>query len=139
MLFAAADFLSRPRVHCGARERGGDNIGAFRSWRRVENFMCGTTIFASIHGRFQSDADLDALLGMSAAPQGGGVYVNAIDLIIIPSEMAKYVEAIKENAANAVKEPGCRKFNVLVMPNRPNHVFHRGVRQRGRARRPSQH
>ena len=33
--------------------------------------------------------------------------------------MAKYVEAIKENAANAVKEPGCREFNVLVMPNRP--------------------
>jgi (4S)-4-hydroxy-5-phosphonooxypentane-2,3-dione isomerase len=37
--------------------------------------------------------------------------------------MAKYVEAIKENAANAVKEPCCREFNVLVMPNRPNHVF----------------
>ena len=35
----------------------------------------------------------------------------------------EYVEAIKENAANAVKEPGCREFNVLVMPNRPNHVF----------------
>ena len=60
---------------------------------------------------------------MSAAAQAGGVYVNAIDLVIIPSEMAKYVEAIKENAANAVKEPGCREFNVLVMPNRPNHVF----------------
>ena len=60
---------------------------------------------------------------MSAAAQAGGVYVNAIDLVIIPSEMAKYVEAIKENAANAVKEPGCREFNVLVMPNRPYHVF----------------
>ena len=74
-----------------------------------------------LHGRFQSDADLDALLGMSAAAQAGGVYVNAIDLVVVPSEMAKYVEAIKENAANA--EPGCREFNVLVMPNRPNHVF----------------
>jgi autoinducer 2-degrading protein len=85
--------------------------------------LAGTMILGSIHGRFQSDADLDALLGMSAAAQAGGVYVNAIDLVIIPSEMAKYVEAIKENAANAVKEPGCREFNVLVMPNRPNHVF----------------
>jgi autoinducer 2-degrading protein len=37
--------------------------------------------------------------------------------------MAKYVEVIKENAADAVKEPGCREFHVLVMPNRPNHVF----------------
>src|SRR4029077_16005926 len=77
--------------------------------------LAGTTICASIYGRFQSDVDLDALLGMSAAAQAGGVYVNAIDLVIIPSEMAKYVEAIKENAANAVKEPGCREFNVLVM------------------------
>jgi (4S)-4-hydroxy-5-phosphonooxypentane-2,3-dione isomerase len=85
--------------------------------------LAGTTICASIYGRFQSDADLDSLLGMSAAAQAGGVFVNAIDLVIIPSEMAKYVEAIKENAANAVKEPGCREFNVLVMPNRPNHVF----------------
>ena len=85
--------------------------------------LAGTTICASIYGRFQSDADLDALLGMSAAAQAGGVYVNAIDLVIIPSEMAKYVEAIKENAANAVKEPGCREFNVLVLANRPNHVF----------------
>jgi len=85
--------------------------------------LAGTMVLASIHGRFQSDADLDALLGMSAAAQAGGVYVNAIDLVIIPSEMVKYVEAIKENAANAVKEPGCREFNVLVMPNRPNHVF----------------
>jgi quinol monooxygenase YgiN len=85
--------------------------------------LAGTAIFGSIHSRFQSDADLDALLGTSASAQAGGVYVNAIDLVIIPSEMAKYVEAIKENAANAVKEPGCREFNVLVMPNRPNHVF----------------
>jgi autoinducer 2-degrading protein len=59
----------------------------------------------------------------TATPFATRFYVNAIDLVIIPSEMAKYVEAIKENAAHAVKEPGCREFNVLVMPNRPNHVF----------------
>ena len=58
-----------------------------------------------------------------AAAQAGGVYINAVDLVVIPSEMPKFLEAIKDNAANAVKEPGCREFNVLVMPNRPNHVF----------------
>ena len=31
--------------------------------------LAGTMVLASIHGRFQSDADLDALLGMSAAAQ----------------------------------------------------------------------
>jgi (4S)-4-hydroxy-5-phosphonooxypentane-2,3-dione isomerase len=85
--------------------------------------LAGGSIFATMHGRGQSDADLDALLGMSAAAQAGGVYVNAVDLVVIPAEMPKFVEAIKENAAASVKEPGCREFNVLTIANRPNHVF----------------
>jgi (4S)-4-hydroxy-5-phosphonooxypentane-2,3-dione isomerase len=58
-----------------------------------------------------------------AAAQAGGVYINAVDLVVIPSEMAKFLEAIKENGANAVKEPGCREFNITVLANNPNHVF----------------
>lgn len=85
--------------------------------------LAGASIFTSVHNRIGSDADLDLLLGMSAAAQAGGVYVNAVDLVVIPSEMSKFVEAIKENAAASVKEPGCREFNVLVLNNRPNHVF----------------
>lgn len=85
--------------------------------------LAGASLFTSIYKSGQSDTDLDALIGMSAAAQAGGVYVNAVDLVIIPSEMSKFVEAIKENASNAVKEPGCREFNVLVLNNRPNHVF----------------
>ena len=37
--------------------------------------------------------------------------------------MPKFLEAIKENGANAVKEPGCREFNITVLANNPNHVF----------------
>jgi quinol monooxygenase YgiN len=81
------------------------------------------SFFGSMHRTSQSDSDLGALFGMSAAAQAGGVYVNAVDLVIVPSEMSKFVEAIKENASNSVKEPGCREFNVLVLANRPNHVF----------------
>src|SRR5215470_8857199 len=40
-----------------------------------------------------------------------------------PSEMPKFLEAIKENGANAVKEPGCREFNITVLASNPNHVF----------------
>jgi quinol monooxygenase YgiN len=58
-----------------------------------------------------------------AAAEGGGVYINAVDLVIIPSDLPKFMEAIKENAANAVKEPGCREFNVNVLANNPNHIF----------------
>jgi len=58
-----------------------------------------------------------------AVAQAGGVYINAVDLVVIPSEMPKFLEAIKDNAANAVKEPGCREFNITVLANNPNHVF----------------
>jgi (4S)-4-hydroxy-5-phosphonooxypentane-2,3-dione isomerase len=58
-----------------------------------------------------------------ASAQAGGVYINAVDLVVIPSEMPKFLEAIKENGANAVKEPGCREFNITVLANNPNHVF----------------
>ena len=88
----------------------------------VALFAAGS-FFGSMHRTGQSDSDLDALFGMSAAAQASGVYINAVDLVIIPSEMSKFVEAIKENASNSVKEPGCREFNVLVLANRPNHVF----------------
>jgi uncharacterized membrane protein YjfL (UPF0719 family) len=68
-------------------------------------FAAGT-LFGSMHRTSQSDSDLNSLFDMSAAAQAGGVYVNAVDLVVIPSEMSKFVEAIKENASNSVKEPG---------------------------------
>ena len=68
-------------------------------------------------------ATLVSLPSRDAAAQSSEIYINAVELVIIPSEMPKFLEAIKENAANAVKEPGCREFNVSVLANRPNHVF----------------
>ena len=58
-----------------------------------------------------------------AAAEAEGLYINAVDLVIVPSEMPKFLEAIKENGANAVKEPGCRTFNISVQQSNPNHVF----------------
>jgi (4S)-4-hydroxy-5-phosphonooxypentane-2,3-dione isomerase len=68
-------------------------------------------------------AALLELPGREAAAQAGGVYVNAVDLDINPADMPKFLELIKENAAAAVKEPGCREFNVTVLAKDPNHVF----------------
>jgi autoinducer 2-degrading protein len=50
-------------------------------------------------------------------------FVNAVDLDIVPAEMEKFMVAIKENGAAAVKEPGCREFNIQVLASNPNHVF----------------
>ena len=40
-----------------------------------------------------------------------------------PGDMAKFIDAVKENGAAAVKEPGCREFNITVLAKDPNHVF----------------
>jgi autoinducer 2-degrading protein len=68
-------------------------------------------------------ATLLPLPGRDAAAQSAGVYINAVDLDIVPSETAKFLEAVKENGEFAVKEPGCREFNITVLANNPNHVF----------------
>lgn len=78
-----------------------------------------------------SAAALAALAGASlaldtrgaAAQQAGGVYINAIDLVIAPPALPKFLDAIKENAAASAKEPGVREFNVTALNGNPNHVF----------------
>ena len=79
-----------------------------------------------------SAAALALLVGVStsillpsrdAAAQSGGAYINAVDLDIAPGQMAIFIEAIKENGAASVKEPGCRVFNISVLATDPNHVF----------------
>jgi quinol monooxygenase YgiN len=81
-------------------------------------------LFASVAAvALLAGASLMLLHSRHAAAEAGGVYINAVDLVIVPSEMPKFIEAIKENGANAVKEPGCREFNITVLASSPNHVF----------------
>jgi quinol monooxygenase YgiN len=72
---------------------------------------------------FTAAATLLPLPSREAAAQSAGVYINAVDLDIVPSETAKFLEAVKENGEFAVKEPGCREFNITVLASNPNHVF----------------
>jgi quinol monooxygenase YgiN len=58
-----------------------------------------------------------------AAAQSAPTYVNAVDLDIIPAEREKFLEAIKENGAASVNEPGCRQFDIVVLASDPNHFF----------------
>jgi quinol monooxygenase YgiN len=61
--------------------------------------------------------------GQRAAAQSAPTYINVVDLDIVPAEFEKFKEAIKENGAATVKEPGCRQFDILVLASNPNHVF----------------
>jgi (4S)-4-hydroxy-5-phosphonooxypentane-2,3-dione isomerase len=52
------------------------------------------------------------------------VYINAVDIDVVPGQIENYLAALKENGAAAVQsEPGCREFNITVSQKDPNHVF----------------
>ena len=55
--------------------------------------------------------------------QSAGMYVNAVDLDILPAERDNFLAAIKENGAAAVTEPGCKRFDILNSASDPNHFF----------------
>ncbi len=59
----------------------------------------------------------------SAMTLPGSAYINAVDLDLVPSERDRFLEAIAEDAAATIKEPGCLQFDVLVLANDPNHLF----------------
>ena len=57
-----------------------------------------------------------------ASAQSPGVYINLVELVVVPSELPKFLELAKDNAATAIKEPGVREFNITTLANNPNHV-----------------
>ena len=63
------------------------------------------------------------LPGQRVAAQSAGMFVNAVDLEIVPAERDNFLAAIKENGAAAANEPGCRRFDILNLASDPNHFF----------------
>ncbi len=61
--------------------------------------------------------------GQRVEAQSAGMFVNAVDLDIVPAERDNYLAAIKENGAAAAKEPGCKRFDILNLGSDPNHFF----------------
>ena len=55
--------------------------------------------------------------------QSAGMFVNAVDLDIVPAEHDNFLAAITENGAAAAKEPGCKRFDILNLGSDPNHFF----------------
>ena len=58
-----------------------------------------------------------------ATAQSAGMFVNAVDLDIVPTEREKFLAAITENGMASVKEPGCRRFDILNLASDPNHFL----------------
>ena len=72
---------------------------------------------------FAAGAILLPAPGQRVAAQSAGMFVNAVDLDIVPAEREKYLAAIRENGLAAVTEPGCRRFDILNLASDPNHFL----------------
>ena len=55
--------------------------------------------------------------------QSVGMYVNSVDLDILPAEHDNFLAAIKENGAASVQELGCKRFDILNLASDPNHFL----------------
>jgi hypothetical protein len=60
--------------------------------------------------------------GEQATAQSGPLHILVVEYDIVPAEIDKYLTAIKELGAAAVKEPGCRQLSIVVSQKDANHV-----------------
>ena len=61
--------------------------------------------------------------GEQATAQSGALHILVVEYDIVPAEIDKYLAAIKDLGAAAVKEPGCRQLSIAVSQKDPNHVL----------------
>ena len=83
-----------------------------------ESFMSSVAAAALALGA----AALLPMHSQKAAAQAAPVYVNVADLQIVPGKIDEFLAAVRENGTAAVKEPGCREFNIAVSSKDANHV-----------------
>jgi quinol monooxygenase YgiN len=55
--------------------------------------------------------------------QSAPLYINAVDIDVVPGQTDNYLAALRENAAASVHELGCHAFNIAVSQKDTNHVF----------------
>jgi (4S)-4-hydroxy-5-phosphonooxypentane-2,3-dione isomerase len=68
-------------------------------------------------------ASLLPMRGEQATAQSGPLHILVVEYDIVPAEIDKYLTAIKELGAAAVKEPGCRQLSIVVSQKDANHVL----------------
>lgn len=59
----------------------------------------------------------------AAAPQTGPLFINQVELDIVPAQFDAFIDAAKTNAAASMQDAGCREFDIAVSKSDPNHVL----------------
>ncbi len=80
--------------------------------------MTGAALALSVAACILPPVCIDEALAQSAP-----LYINAVDIDVVPGQIDNYLAALKENAAASVQEPGCHAFNIAVSQKDTNHVF----------------
>jgi (4S)-4-hydroxy-5-phosphonooxypentane-2,3-dione isomerase len=57
------------------------------------------------------------------SPAQAGLFINAVDLDIAPSQFDAFMAAAKINGAETPKDPGAHEFNIVVSQKDPHHVL----------------
>jgi len=60
-----------------------------------------------------------AAWAQSATPQR----ISAVDLEIVPEHLTKFLEALKENGAATIKEPGCIRYDIVQSATNSNQIL----------------
>jgi quinol monooxygenase YgiN len=47
---------------------------------------------------------------------------SLVELEIVPTELERFLEAVRENGAATIKEPGCRQYDIMQSATNPNQL-----------------
>jgi quinol monooxygenase YgiN len=62
-------------------------------------------------------------LNTAAAAQTDPLYINLVELDIVPAQFDAFMDAAKTNAAASMQDAGCREFDIAVSKAEPHHVM----------------
>jgi (4S)-4-hydroxy-5-phosphonooxypentane-2,3-dione isomerase len=112
-------------------QKGPNHVVLFEIW---ENAAALDAHRASDHFKAYQNATKDmvskrelrpmwsvALNGHS--PAQAGLFINAVDLDIVPAQFDAFMAAAKINGAETPKDPGAHEFNIVVPQKDPHHVL----------------
>jgi quinol monooxygenase YgiN len=63
------------------------------------------------------------LRGQEAVAQSAPLYINAVDIDVVPTSFDKFMAALKVDGTGTIQEAGCRELDVAVSQKDPHHVF----------------
>jgi quinol monooxygenase YgiN len=59
----------------------------------------------------------------AAQPQTDPLFINLVELDIVPAQFDAFMAAAKANAAASMQDAGCREFDIAVSKKEPHHVM----------------